>query len=310
MLHPLRPGAVVRIGREEDEASRADGLVGDGSRASQLVLAARESGDEEVLRAERGEADRRGAVHDRHHVVVVVQRPVEGADARCQRARLADGDSEEAARHVRVGGAQARGREAEPRGELGAAADADEAAAVVHPGAQRILARLAQVQRGDLGVSVRRDQDVDVGETTRGDVGGSHFLERDVPRLVEEPAEPTGGLARRRAAGRLQDADPREVRRQRRGCWLCQRCDEACRGVHRCARVAAGDVEEQRLAPRADVVEEVDGRIGRLVQHRLHPVLLALRKRDPVRAHGQRRRSHGTAVRMEVGNGERCAVSR
>ncbi len=286
LLHALRPGAVVRIGREEDEPPGADGLVGDGSRPAQFVLAAREARDEEVLRAECGVADGRGSVDDRHDVVVVVERPVVESDAGGERARLVDGDAEEASRHVRVGRAQARGGQPEARCELGPAPDPDEAPTLIDPGAQGVLARLAEVQRRHLGVAVRGDEDVDIVEAAGGDLGRRDVLERHVPLLVEEPAQPAGGLAGCRRARGLEDADPGEVGRERRRGRCGKGRLESRRRGHGRAGVAARDVEEERLTPRAHVVEEVDRRIGRLVQHCLHPVFLALRERDPVRAGG------------------------
>jgi hypothetical protein len=89
-----------------------------------------------------------------------------------------------------MGSAKAGRREPEARGQLSPAADADEVAALVDPGAQRVLPRLAEVQRRHLGIPVRCDEDVDVRKRPCRDLLRRDVLEGHMPLLVEEPAEP------------------------------------------------------------------------------------------------------------------------
>ena len=80
--------------------------------------------------------------------------------------------------------------------------------------------------------------------------------------------------------------------------WL-DRGNDRRRGFDALTGPAALQVHEQRVAPRRHVERDVERDPRFLVQHRLDPVLLALRQRDPVRPGRQVGRGRRIAVPME-----------
>ena len=243
---PCVQAPVVRIGREEDEAPCADGLRRR-RRPCPPSSSSPLANPETKKSCEPKAGKRTGAApfDDRHHVVVVVQRPVEGADA-----RVASGLVWLTATRKRLPGHVRSGRRAgapvvrpSRAASFVAAADADEAAAPVHPRAKRILPRLSEVQRGDLRrfrssrpgrpTSARPPAAMSAAVTSGTGRARTGRRASEASRRTRAPPVLRRTSAGRRSAGGSPAAS---------GAGSASGATRLAEGAHRCAGVAAGDV--------------------------------------------------------------------